>query len=72
MNLRTVDPGCVFSGTQNLSDATSGHGCINMVKDTSVVTRAEYYGSSQPDLGKEPHPTESPLHIENPTDKLDI
>ena len=46
MNLRTVDPGCASSGTQNPPDATSGHSCINMVKDTSVVMRAKYYGSS--------------------------
>ena len=60
MNLRTMDPGYVSSGTQNPPDVASGHSCINMVKDTSVVTRAEYYGSSQPDLGKEPTPPESP------------
>ena len=43
-----------------------------MVDATKVVTRAKDYGSSQLDLGKEPPPTESPWHIENPTDKLEI
>ena len=69
MNSRTVDPGSASSGTQNLLDAASGHGCINMVKDTSVVTRAKYYGLLQPDLGKEPAPPKSPLRIKNPMDK---
>ena len=40
-----------------------------MVHATKVVTHAKDYGSSQPDLGKEPPPTESPLCIENPMDK---
>ena len=40
-----------------------------MVHATKVVTHAKDYSSSQPDLGKEPPPTESPLRIENPTDK---
>ena len=61
MNSGTVDPGCASSGTQNPWDAASGHDCINMVKATSVVTHAKYYGSSQPDLGKEPAPPESSL-----------
>ena len=43
-----------------------------MVHATKVVTRAKYYGSSQPDLGKEPTPLESPLRIENPIDKPKI
>ena len=46
----------------------SGRGCINMVHAMKVVTHAKDYGSSQPDLGKEPAPLESPLHIENPVD----
>ena len=37
-----------------------------------VVTRAKDYGSSQPDLGKEPAPLESPLHIEKPVDKPEV
>ena len=54
MNSRTVDPGCAQGGNQNMSEANSDHGCINMVRATKVVTRAKHYGSSQPDLGKEP------------------
>ena len=72
MNSRTVDPGCASSGTQNPPDATSGHGCINMVKDTSVVMHVKDYGLSQLDLGKEPTPLESPLRIEKPTDKPEV
>ena len=40
-----------------------------MVCDTKVVIHVKDYGSSQPDLGKEPPPTKSPLRIENPIDK---
>ena len=40
-----------------------------MVRAAKVVTRAKDYGSSQPDLGKEPAPPGSPLRIENPVDK---
>ena len=69
MNLRSMDPGSTSSGTQNPLDNASAHGCINMVKDTSVMTRAKDYGSSQLDLGKEPAPPESSLWIESPTDK---
>ena len=47
----------------------SGHGCINMVRAAKVVTRAKYYGSSQPSPGKEPDPPGSSLHIEKPMDK---
>ena len=60
---RTVDPSSASSGTQNPSYATSGNSCINMVKAKSVVIHVKYYGTSQPDLRKEPTPTESPLHI---------
>ena len=42
---------------------------VVMVRATKGVTRAKDYGSSQPDLGKEPPPTETPLHIQNTTDK---
>ena len=69
MNSRTVDPGCASSGYQNPPEATSGHGCINMVRASKVVTCAKDYGSSQLDLGKEPSQLESPLRIEKPTDK---
>ena len=40
-----------------------------MVFVVKVVTRAKDYGSSQPDLGKEPTPFGIPLRIENPMDK---
>ena len=66
MNSRTHDQS---GGDQDHPKASSGHGCINMVHATKVVTRAKDYGSSQPDLRKEPPPTEIPLLIENPTDK---
>ena len=69
MNSRTVDPGSASSGTQNPPDASSGQGCINMVKATNVVMRGKYYGTSQADLRKEPAPPEISLRIENPTDK---
>ena len=69
MNSRTHDPHSASGGDQNLPETSTGHGCINMVCATKVVTHAKDYGSSQPDLGKEPPPTESPLCIENPTNK---
>ena len=69
MNSRTHDPHSASGGDQNPPETSTGHGCINMVRATKVVTRAKDYGSSQPDLGKEPPPTESPLRIENPMDK---
>ena len=47
----------------------SGHGCINMVRAAKVVTHAKDYGSSQPNLGKEPDPPGTPLRIEKPVDK---
>ena len=43
-----------------------------MVHSTKVVTCAKYYGSSQPDLGKELAPLGIPLHIENPMDKPEV
>ena len=72
MNLRTNDPHCASGGDHNPSEANTGHGCINMVRATKVLTDAKDYGSSQPDLGKEPAPPESPLRIENPMDKTEI
>ena len=69
---RTVDPGYASSGTQNPLEVTPGHSFINMVKATKVVIRVKYYGLSQPDLGKEPAPPESPLRIENPMDKPEV
>ena len=69
MNSRTHDPHSASGGDQNLPEASTGHGCINMVSATKVVTRVKDYGSSQLDLGKEPAPPGSPLHIENPVDK---
>ena len=65
MNSRTHDPHSTSGGDQNPPETSTGHGCINMVCATKVVTHAKYYGSSQPDLGKEPAPPDSPLHIEN-------
>ena len=47
----------------------SGLGCINMVRASKVVTRAKDYSSSQPSLGKEPHPPGTPLRIEKRVDK---
>ena len=72
MNSRTIDPHCALGGDQNPSEANTGHGCINMVHATKVVTRVKDYGSSQPDLGKEPTPPESPLHMKKPTDKPEV
>ena len=69
MKSRTIDPHCALGGDQNPSKANTGHGCINMVHATKVVTHAKDYGSSQPDLGKEPSPPESHLRIKKPTDK---
>ena len=72
MNSRTHDPHSVSTGDQNLLEASTGHGHINMVHATKFVTHAKYYGSSQPDLGKELAPPEIPLHIENPMNKTEI
>ena len=72
MNLRTNDPHCALGGNKNPPEANTGHGCINMVCATKVVTCAKVYGSSQPDLGKEPAPLEIPLRIENPMDKPEV
>ena len=69
MNSRTIDPYCASGGDQNPLEANSGHGCVNMVRANKVVTRAKDYGSSQPNLGKEPTPPESPLHIKKTMDK---
>ena len=72
INSRTIDPHCALGGDQNSLEANTGHGCINMVCIAKVVTCAKDYGSSQSDLGKEPAPPKSPLHIENPMDKIDV
>ena len=61
MNSRIVDPKCASTRIQNPQDAASGHGCINMVKATSLVMSMKNYGLSQPDLGKKPSPPKSPL-----------
>ena len=50
MNSRTHDQ----SGGDQDPLKGSGHGCINMVHATKVVTHAKNYGSSQPNLEKEP------------------
>ena len=72
MNSRTIDPHCSLGGDQNLPEANTSHGSINMVSDTKVVTHVKDYGSSQLDLWKEPAPPESPLRIEKPTDKPEV
>ena len=59
-------------GDQDPLKASSGHGCINIVRATKVVTHAKDYGSSQPDLGKEPAPPKSPVHIEKHVDKPEV
>ena len=43
-----------------------------MVRAAKVVTHAKDYGSSQLNLGKEPAPPKSPLHIEKPMDKPEV
>ena len=68
MNSRTHDQS---GGDQDLPER-SGHGCINMVRATKVVTRAKDYGSSQPNPRKEPDPPGTPLHIEKHVDKLEF
>ena len=69
MNSRTHDQSV---GDQDPPESYSGHGCINMVRASKVVTHAKDYGSSQPDLGKEPAPPESPLRIEKAVDKPEV
>ena len=68
MNSRTHD----HSGGDQDPPEGSGHGCINMVHAPKVVTCVKDYGSSQPDLGKEPAPPGSPLRIENPVEKPEV
>ena len=69
MNSRNHDQ---YGGDQDPPKASNGHGCINMVHATKVVTRAKDYGSSQPDLGKDPDPLESPLRIQKLVDKPEV
>ena len=66
MKSRTQDQS---GGDHDPLEACNFHGCINMVCAAKVVTLAKDYGSSQPNLGKEPDPLGSPLHIEKPVDK---
>ena len=40
-----------------------------MVRAKNIVTCAKAYGSSQPNPGKEPDPSGTPLHNEKPVDK---
>ena len=72
MDSRNNDPHCALGRDQNPSDTNSSHGCINMVRATKVVTCAKDYGSSKPDLGKEPAPPKIHLRIENPVDKPEV
>ena len=44
MNSRTHDPHYALGGDQNPSKANTGHGYINMVRDTKVVTHVKDYG----------------------------
>ena len=53
-------------GQKGVISGPNSHGYINMVHAINVVTCAKDYGSSQPDLGKEATPPESPLRIEKP------
>ena len=69
MNSQTMYPSSASRGTPNPSDTVSVHGCINMMSAENVVTRSKDYGTSQPDLGKEPAPPESSLRIEKPSNK---
>ena len=68
MNSRTPDQS---GGDQDPLEG-SVHGCINMVHAMKVVTCAKDYGSSQPNLGKEPDPPGTPLRIEKPMDKAKV
>ena len=72
MNSTTNDPHYVSGRDQNPPKANTGHGFINMVRTTKVVTHEKDYGSSQLDLGKERAPPESLLCIENTMDKCEI
>ena len=65
MNLRTHDQS---GGDQDPPEA-SGHGCINVVRSTNIVTCVKDYGSSQPNPRKEPDPLGTPFRIEKPGDK---
>ena len=46
MNSKTIDPHYASGGDQNLSEANTGHGYVNMVHATKVVTHVKDYGSS--------------------------
>ena len=72
MNLRIIDSRYASGGTQKPPEAASGHSYINMVRSTKVMTHVKDYGSSQPDLGKEPDPPKRSLQIEKLTDKLEV
>ena len=63
MNLRNVDSGSGSGGHQSPPNAKGGHSCINMMSDENFVTHAKEYGSSQPNVGKEPTPSKVTLHI---------
>ena len=57
------------SGANQDPPEGSGRGCINMVRAAKVVTRAKYYGSSQPNPTKESDPPGTPFRIEKSGDK---
>ena len=54
MNSRNVDSGSAYGGHQDPPNGEGGHDCINMMSSANVVTWAKDYGSSQPNVGKEP------------------
>ena len=59
-----MDAESTYGGHQNPLNAEGDHGCINMMSAANVVTHTKYYGPSQPNMGEEPAPPESPLHID--------
>ena len=60
--------GNTFGGNKDPLNVKGGHGCINMMSATNVVTHKKGYGPSQPKLGKDLVPLEKPLHIDKPKD----
>ena len=63
MNSRNVEFRGTYGGNQNPPNVEGGHICINMMSVANIVMRAKYYGSSQPNVGKETTPLEVPLNI---------
>ena len=61
-----MDSRSTSGGNQNPLNAEGGHNCINMMSASNVVKNLKYYGLSQPNLGKEPQPSEISLQIDKP------